>query len=910
MVTISLEHTTETVRGLLTRHTFEIRPGVFVGRISSSVKTLLIEKILKEDPLVDMVLAYEKDGDISFESYGLPTRGIADVEGMSLIKKSTAAISVLDKFYAKTNKLLATHLYETGKTAEYLLNNTMLSSIGDELSKLTGLSRPDTIVLCSYASAMHDIGKLAPAFQMALKGEEHISEYMPKLGISVNDIEQSYRHEIYSKLILQNYVIGKIEGIKNSKKENLPSVLISHHQGDDKGYKAANDKTYPNGVKGNSVWDENVVIPALDWIRTRFPVSDSLLMNVSENWNNSIYELLTGIVIISDWIASGRVFDGIASCNDAEITTCLDKFTATSNISKTEFKPTGFKEMFGITSLRPIQETIKGIIDKKPNFEMMLIEAPMGEGKTKCGLYAAIHSLVAANKNSLYVALPTGATASNMLKEVNGLMDDLDIKQKAELLTHTSWLTQDKDSGKYMDLIFRKFKLFSPVAVGTVDQIMTAVQNVYYNEVKLALLSSKVVLIDEIHAYDAYMLSNIKRLLEYLHEYHVPVIMMSATLSDKLRNDLLSIYTDDTSDISMSYPMVTVCNDKKAEAHNCLSSQKGKKIKLVMDNKISISNIAEEVIETANKGTCVGIVVNRVQFATDLYTQLKKDAAKYDIPVYLLHSRMPIFWKEDRVKELTALFGPNREKRPQKAIVISTQIIEMSVDVDFDCLYTQLAPSDAILQRAGRVRRHNDAGTARERGFSPFVNVVCLSPKDDFNKKLSLVPYNEELLQNSQKVLKKYNEVIIPDDIPDIVNQTYDGIKSLEHEDSIKEIKARTTIIDDPKESYIEKTLLPNKQRYLSTRDEGIETITIFMGSNEELKTILDNTGTKEHYIDIYGNTIITTPIPKTEEVDKMKIIEGGYKYFEGILDGRTVYELDIELGLVKSSLPMINSLL
>lgn len=881
MVLYSLEHTTESVRGLLTRHLFEIRPGVFVGRVSSTVKKLLTAKVIEEDPLVDMIIAEEKRGDLVFESYGCPTRRIADIEGMTLIGKKTGFVtdSFLEWFLAKPNKQLLTHLYETGITAKYLLNESIMASVSDWIALKLQISNDEATALCSYLAAMHDIGKVAPQFQRELREDLDVL----KKAFDLDIIKKGYRHELYSAYIMKKYV-------NNSGK--LSDILMGHHQGNNKGFKAASRAVCPPGINGNTKWDDNVIIPLLAWINERFPVSPDTINSVVKYWENSLLEIFTGVVMLSDWIASGTVFsDTNPSASDyyTDIRKRLDNLCCDNNISRQIFNLGTYKQMFNIIQPRPLQEIVEKAIDEDPRFLCMFIEAPTGEGKTEAGLYAALNAINESGKGSLYVALPTGATSEAMIGRVNSMLHNLDIPYKARLITGTSWLkhSDNTEHQREADLVFRKMKLLSPVAVGTVDQIMTAVQNTFYNEMKLLLLSSKVILIDEIHSYDSYMLHMIKQLLKYFKEYRVPVILMSATLSMSMKHELLSIYDTNPPEQDFDYPMVTVCRESGIKEYKCISCQEGKKYSIDVVDAKAPEIIYKEAVQTAGKGACVGIIANTVRVAMDTYRGLK-ELDTDDIDLYFIHARMPIRWKEKRTQKLISLFGKDRKNRPQKAIVVATSILEMSVDIDLDCLYTYLAPSDILLQRFGRVCRHADDGTAREQGFIPFIKILDAG---------EFKPYDEQLIKKSKEVLGKYKQVSIPTDIRKIVDDTYSDIKALERKTLANIKRASWGTIEDPDEKGMARVYLPNKMMDFPTRFEEYETISVFMGTDEELDIIKRNDASAEEYAEIYSGTVVSLPKPSFS--GDMALIEEGSVYFEDVYDGRKYFTLDSELGLI-----------
>ncbi|MBQ3590315.1 MAG: DEAD/DEAH box helicase, partial [Clostridia bacterium] len=204
-------------------------------------------------------------------------------------------------------------------------------------------------------------------------------------------------------------------------------------------------------------------------------------------------------------------------------------------------------------SLRPVQSVLDTYLSSKNEMPvLMILEAPMGEGKTEAGIYAALQMAEYWTKNGLYIGLPTAATSNQMHNRVNSLLETHHIGA-ARLLHSMAWLEETDDTSvkdadnEYSDWLKpSKRALLSPWAVGTVDQVLMSVLRVKYGVLRLLGLFGKVLVLDEIHAYDAYMSSIIKRLLEWCKVLKIPVVMLSATLPEEKRAELLAVYTSDT----------------------------------------------------------------------------------------------------------------------------------------------------------------------------------------------------------------------------------------------------------------------------------------------------------------------------------------------------------------------------
>ena len=161
--------------------------------------------------------------------------------------------------------------------------------------------------------------------------------------------------------------------------------------------------------------------------------------------------------------------------------------------------------------------------------------------------------------------------------------------------------------------------------------------------------------------------------------------------------------------------------------------------------------------------------MNTVNSAVEVFKKVQKTG----IPCYLFHSRFPIDDKEKITDKLITLFGKNRSKRPEKAIVVATQVLEQAIDLDFDFTMTALCPIDLLLQRMGREWRHSNARTIRENWKDVYPEIFILRGKDD---KI----YPKELLERTNTYLEDKQFLILPEDIRPAVDTIYKDVADTE----------------------------------------------------------------------------------------------------------------------------------
>ena len=294
---------------------------------------------------------------------------------------------------------------------------------------------------------------------------------------------------------------------------------------------------------------------------------------------------------------------------------------------------------------------------------------------------------------------------------------------------------------------YRKRGLLSPFGVGTIDQALLAVLQTKHVFVRLFGLAHKTVIIDEVHAYDAYMTTLLERLLEWLAALGSPVVLLSATLPRSRRNGLLAAYLRGLGDQSeeirsdASYPRISwVSGNSGPSARTVRVSPRGtKEVSMewtggsVPAHDGSSFPLGERLREALAQGGCAAVICNTVRRAQEIYRALKPyfpGTAEDGKPeLDLLHAQYLFQDRDKREKRSLARFGSRVRTRsgPNKAVLVATQVIEQSLDLDFDLMVSDMAPVDLLLQRAGRLHRHE---RRRPHGLGQPRLLVCQPEMD------------------------------------------------------------------------------------------------------------------------------------------------------------------------------------
>jgi len=392
------------------------------------------------------------------------------------------------------------------------------------------------------------------------------------------------------------------------------------------------------------------------------------------------------------------------------------------------------------------------------NPDLMIVEAPPGSGKTELAFAAAEVLMRERGLQGIFVALPTQATTNAMFERVTSWLTSIlgDEPQKLgvhlahgknslnksfmELLEngHSPLEVYDddadsKDNGlhasRWMGQRWRS--TLSPVVVGTIDQVLLAALKSRHVLVRHLGLMGKVVVIDEVHAADAYMQTYLKAALTWLGLYQIPVVLLSATLPPERRRELLDAYRRGQSgattantelDKAIGYPVISTVTAGQVHIHEIEGEPEVTK-QIIPTQVASAEEIAKLLEQELADGGCAVVIRNTVREAQETYAAVKKVFGRQQTT--LLHSRFLAVERSARDSSMLELFGKNSAKRPQRHVVVATQVIEQSLDVDFDLMLTDPAPMDLVLQRIGRLHRH--AGRNRPKGLQAARCLVLVN---------------------------------------------------------------------------------------------------------------------------------------------------------------------------------------
>lgn len=730
---------------------------------------------------------------------------------------------------------LAQHSIDTALVAGKVWDEFLPDAVKNRISEGFNGDKDVARRTVMFLSGCHDVGKATPAFERQVYGAtgdarlEDLERHGMVIPQSLGD--GKLRHEISGYWAMVEWMTS--QGVSKNLAEQLSIPIGGHHGtfwGDHvsigSAYSLYSDR-HKNGklIKvcyGGDAWDmarKNVISAVSKAILDRKDVSAWRHCSVDLD----VQTLIAGIITMADWMSSDSwwnrfplTVEGLVpqSREESRVTNAWRQFSLTTPYQWGDCALSqDFSFRFGLPSGASPNDLQTAVLDAANNVSgqggMLIIEAPMGGGKTEAALLAAEILGRRSGCGGLAFALPTQATADGVLGRVAGWAKRSSTDPKSLRLMHgNAWLNkeygdirdgemydEESESGLVVTSWFdrRQTGLLANFVICTIDQIlMMALQSKHFDLRHLGL-AGKVVVIDEVHAADDYMLVYLERALEWLGSYKSPVIVLSATLPQERRNSLAMAYSrglngtagqsksivkpisnkDEFSDI---YPLITKVDEKSSELIPIgMSSDR------VMDVDVTHGGLEDLKTFLSDGGNAL-VMRDTVGRAQSTYEQLKNDPFFQDWELRLIHARFVSTDRRAKEDELRTSYGKDATvhngMRPRRSITVATQVVEQSLDVDFDILMTDVCPMDLLLQRIGRMHRHDTHDASRPTVLQqPKVIIDGWSSKDG---KITM-DTGSQMIYGASKLLRtialtgfgKEGKIHIPNDISPLVQKAY-----------------------------------------------------------------------------------------------------------------------------------------
>lgn len=659
----------------------------------------------------------------------------------------------------------------------------------DSTKKFLGMPEEEICELAGFLGYIHDIGKATVLFQTNItaalpEARTRLERYTALTYRAAN--RKCTSHAMASEAIL----------LKLGCPAGVASVAGAHH-GKPQGLNAEENledycsNYFPKGAK-------------TFWLGCWREILDQALKDSGYTDIHALPELtqpmeiiLTGLLIMADWIASNTEYFPlipIEECGDTvqypeRIDRAWDKLQLTLpwEGQLDVLEEDGFRRRFGFTP-NPVQRAVLNAANKMSQPGIMILEAPMGIGKTEAGLAFSEACAARFGEGGIFFGLPTQATANGifprLLSWAENLPDDLSHSVRLahgmaelnedylRLQEHASAVEEDADTDDERIAVNQWFcgnkkALLADFVIGTVDQLLMSALKQKHVMLRHLGLAGKVVIIDEVHAYDAYMNQYLDRALTWLGWYGVPVILLSATLPAERRTELIKAYQPKAKDgewtENTDYPLLTWTDGDRVQQNMPEINEADHDVRMYRIAEGEASNLLREKMQD---GGCAGIIVNTVRKAQTMAERLKVEMP--DKEVILFHSQFLMPDRAEKERRLMERIGKRSTSISRNnLIVVGTQVMEQSLDVDFDVLMTELCPMDLLLQRIGRLHRHKRQRPAAMKQAECFM---MDTGKEEFDLGSAFV-YGEWPLGQTRKLLPE--RITLPQDISRLVQKAY-----------------------------------------------------------------------------------------------------------------------------------------
>jgi len=465
-----------------------------------------------------------------------------------------------------------------------------------------------------------------------------------------------------------------------------------------------------------------------------------------------------GIVALADWLGSYRKFfpfvpdldpDYIHKAREQARHAVSAIGLDVTDLRESLAGRTGFYQATGSAAPYPQQQLVGSSALRE---QLLILEAETGSGKTEAAFWRYARLFEAGLVDGLYFALPTRSAAMQLHSRINRMLRHLFGARapeailavpgylkagEAEGVALPGWQVHwDDDDGKAEEKLAARWAaesskrfLAATIAVGTVDQAMLGALRVKHAHLRSAALSRSLLVIDEVHASDSYMAEVQGHLLRMHLDRGGHAMLMSATLGSRARSKWLQATQPSFEDaVQTAYPALW-CGEQAAPA-TADSGFPPKHVAMTLLNTMAAEPCAKLALDAVRLGARVLVVRNTVEAAVATWQAVRQAGGEqflltvHDGPA-LHHGR---FAPEDRRlldRAVEQALSPKLRK-DGGVLVIGTQTLEQSLDIDADCLLTDLCPVDVLLQRIGRL--HRRAALSRPSGFE-IPSCTVLAPE-------------------------------------------------------------------------------------------------------------------------------------------------------------------------------------
>lgn len=633
------------------------------------------------------------------------------------------------EFYAKDDKKYREHIEEVYFAWREIVKSK--EKMVERIAAKYQISKEYLIQISLLTIVLHDLGKMLISFQDMMEAK--------RIGKNFN-YQKNYRHELVSFVYILHaeLILKKRNEIDYSDLPLASLAVAGHHKMLDGSLSSFEKEKVHAEAKldpGGLVFALNVAEDILG--RECGLKLDFLLDLENQNWYDklllvtqhfsqmiqqddrekirAVYVFLKGVLHYADWVASSRQnIKYYVEKDMEEIINSLIKRCYEKNI---EFK-----------GLRIFQEKVADVLGN------LIAVAPTGSGKTEASVLWALNNLKDLGGAKIIYLLPTITTANSIWERLSDFFGRENVglsHSSANLIFHSEEQQDDysvNTRGERSLLFDRSF--IRPVTVATVDQFLTTGFNRGKWTVKEVNAGNSVIVLDEIHAYNGWTLGLIISAIKYFAAQGSRFLLMSATMP----GNLVDLF-------KKTLPQASVVKDNEL-------------LKSIRSQYFVVDKLIDEDLDKIKEAVLIGkkvlVVVNTVAKCQELAEYFR------ELKPICFHAR---FILKDKQK-ITEAIETTR-------FLIATQIVEVALDIDFDWLFTECAPPDAIAQRAGRINRYRDP----KRDSRVYIYNPDIKSEKLYN------PLNDKtFLKNTLAEFTKKSGAVTEQDLLDIIERVYSNI--------------------------------------------------------------------------------------------------------------------------------------
>ena len=643
--------------------------------------------------------------------------------------------------------LLAYHSLDVAAVGFYLTDTA--SSKGKAISRALGLSGPELQSIFTFLLAIHDLGKFSQSFQaLALPELEFLKKPDPGFSYDVPGGHAALGMLLWkrSPVFRENTVeaCGWLEPnaprrfARRSMETMLETTFGHHGHPVNTGRDLAENYFLPEDEQAAC----NFAMEAAKLIKPEWPQSDM----DNEFWHQTLKKAtwqFAGLAVLADWLGSDQsVFPYVTEpmplgdyWHDFALPRArhqVERLGFNRPRQATTFP--GVEPFFGF-SPTPLQHWAE-MVDVSATPQLFLLEDVTGAGKTEAAVTLAHRLLAKGYAEGLYFGLPTMATSNAMYARIadyyqrwyrDGETPSLVLAHGAQRLHRVfqdsiipgqpkdlDYRPEERSASAVCNQWFadsRKRALLADVGVGTIDQVLMGVLPFRHQSLRIVGMANKVLIVDEIHACDDYMLTLLCAVLELHAQQGGYAVLLTATLPMDMREKFVRAWRrglgQQGSDLifDAAFPLASVVNRHTLHEER-LATRPSVVRELAIEHISGQSQAAEILLAAASGGQCSCWIRNTVDDAIQAYEWIR---GQVDDPenVLLFHSRFTMADRQRIESQALEWFGKESNASDRAGrILIGTQVLEQSLDICLDVMVTDLAPMDLLIQRAGRLHRH------------------------------------------------------------------------------------------------------------------------------------------------------------------------------------------------------------